>query len=83
MTATTPVSLRWRVHWATCELDACGEIDEHATMCLRHAIDAACTGRVEIVLVDLRDLPRSRPPAWRSFARTPPAATPTASISEC
>lgn len=56
MTTTAPAPLRWRVHWAVCELDADGEIDEHAAMCLRHAIDAAHSAAIEIILVDLRDL---------------------------
>ncbi len=53
MTATAP---RWRVHWVIAELDAGGEIDAHAAMCLRHAIDAARGGAIELILVDLRDL---------------------------
>lgn len=45
-----------RVHRVIAELDARGEIDGHATMCLRQAIGATHAGSIELVLVDLRDL---------------------------
>ena len=38
------------------ELDARGEIDGHAAMCLRHAIDGAASPSARRILVDLRDL---------------------------
>jgi anti-anti-sigma factor len=52
----TPAASRRRVHWVVVELDARGEIDAHAAMCLRHAIGEARAGAIELVLVDLRDL---------------------------
>jgi anti-anti-sigma factor len=48
--------LRRRVHRVIAELDAHGEIDEHAALCMRFAIDDARPAVDEIVLVDLRDL---------------------------
>jgi anti-anti-sigma factor len=53
--ATVPAQ-RLRVHWVIAELDDRGEIDSHAAMCLRHAIEAARARTVELILVDLRDL---------------------------
>lgn len=41
MSAATQPALRRRVHCVTCELDARGEIDAHAAMCLRKAIAGA------------------------------------------
>lgn len=46
----------WRVHHVICELDARGEIDHYAAMCLRNAIDDAHPATTEVVRVDLRDL---------------------------
>ena len=48
--------MRRRVHWVVVELDAHGEIDAHAAMCLRQAIGQAPAGAIGMVLVDLRDL---------------------------
>jgi anti-anti-sigma factor len=45
-----------RVHRVVAELDGRGEIDAHAALCLRHAIDAAHAGPATTILVDLRDL---------------------------
>lgn len=42
--------------WVIAELDARGEIDGHAAMCLRHAIDGAASPSTRRILVDLRDL---------------------------
>ena len=42
--------------WVIAELDARGEIDGHAAMCLRHAIDGAAGRSTRRILVDLRDL---------------------------
>jgi len=53
---TTATALRWRVHRVTCELDARGEIDAHAAMCLHQGIAARRAAPLEMVLVDLRDL---------------------------
>lgn len=38
------------------ELDVHGEIDAHAALCLRRAIEAACARPNALILVDLRDL---------------------------
>jgi anti-anti-sigma factor len=54
--SSTQAASRWRVHWVVVELDAHGEIDAHAAMCLRQAIGEAHAGAIELVLVDLRDL---------------------------
>lgn len=56
MNAAPPPALHRRVHWVTCELDARGEIDAHAAMCLRHAIAGADRVATEMILIDLRDL---------------------------
>ena len=45
-----------RVHHVIAELDARGEIDSHAAMCLGHAISEGHTSAIDLVLVDLRDL---------------------------
>lgn len=50
-----------RVHRVVAELDRRGEIDAHAALCLRHAIDVAHAGPVETILVDLRDLTAINP----------------------
>ena len=42
--------------WVIPELDVRGEIDEHAAMCLQHAIEGARTGAAVTILVDLREL---------------------------
>lgn len=56
MTSAPGSALAPRVHWVVAELDARGEIDAHAALCLRHAIGAAHTRAVQTILVDLRDL---------------------------
>lgn len=56
MTLATSAALSSRVHRVIPELDARGEIDSHAAMCLRLAIQDARTDAFESVLVDLRDL---------------------------
>lgn len=56
MNAATPPPLHRRVRCVTCELDARGEIDAHAAMCLRHAIAGADRGATAMILIDLRDL---------------------------
>ena len=56
MTSAPGSALAARVHWVVAELDARGEIDAHAALCLRHAIGAAHTRAVQTILVDLRDL---------------------------
>jgi anti-anti-sigma regulatory factor len=38
------------------ELDVDGEIDDHAAMCLQHAIDGARAGAAAMILADLREL---------------------------
>ena len=45
-----------RPAWVIAELDARGEIDGHAAMCLRHAIEGTSTESTRPLLVDLRDL---------------------------
>ena len=69
MSVPASAALRWRVHWVIAELDVRGEIDDHATMCLRHAIDAAPVGAIELVLVDLRDLTAIDDGGLELFAR--------------
>ena len=49
------------VHRVIRELDARGEIDAHAAMCLHHAIGAASARAIEMILVDLRDLTAINP----------------------
>jgi anti-anti-sigma regulatory factor len=44
------------VQRAITELDADGAIDEHTALCLRHAIEAADSGAIDMILVDLRDV---------------------------
>ena len=56
MTIATSAAAGSRVRWVIPELDARGEIDGHAAMCLRHAIQEARTSAFGLVLVDLRDL---------------------------
>lgn len=56
MTIASGSTRHGRVHRVVAELDGRGEIDAHAALCLRHAIDAAQAGRADTVLVDLRDL---------------------------
>lgn len=50
-----------RVHRVVAELDRRGEIDAHAALCLRHAIDVAHAGPAATILVDLRDLTAINP----------------------
>ncbi len=45
-----------RRRWVIPELDARGEIDAHAAMCLRQALDARLEGDARTIVVDLRDL---------------------------
>jgi anti-anti-sigma factor len=45
-----------RPRWIVAELDVHGEIDAHAAICLRNAVDAARGGLDAVLLVDLRDL---------------------------
>jgi ABC-type transporter Mla MlaB component len=45
-----------RRHWVVAELDACGEIDVHAAMCLRNGVRGALALGATHVTVDLRDL---------------------------
>jgi anti-anti-sigma factor len=70
MNATTDAApaMRWRVHHVVAELDARGEIDEHAAICLRCAIDGAQPSTTELVLVDLRDLTAIDDAGLRLFA---------------
>lgn len=42
--------------WVVLELDARGEIDDHAAMCLRHAVAGALAMGAARIVVDLRDL---------------------------
>ena len=53
--ALTP-SRRDRPRWVIAELDVDGNIDEHAAMCLQHAIEGARAGACATILVDLREL---------------------------
>ena len=55
--ARSPVRIgRRHRQWVVAELDARGQIDEHAAMCLRIAIDGARAGGAASILIDLRDL---------------------------
>lgn len=45
-----------RPRWVIAELDVRGEIDAHAAMCLRFAIEVARERAAETILVDLREL---------------------------
>jgi anti-anti-sigma regulatory factor len=47
---------RDRPRWVIAELDVDGEIDDHAAMCLQHAIDGARAGAAAMILADLREL---------------------------
>jgi anti-anti-sigma regulatory factor len=42
--------------WVVLELDARGEIDDHAAMCLRHVVAGALVMGALRIVVDLRDL---------------------------
>jgi anti-anti-sigma regulatory factor len=42
--------------WVIAELDVDGIIDEHAAMCLQHAMGGGRAGRSATILVDLREL---------------------------
>jgi anti-anti-sigma regulatory factor len=53
--ALTP-SRRDRPRWVIAELDIDGNIDEHAAMCLRIAIEGGRAGVSATILVDLREL---------------------------
>jgi anti-anti-sigma regulatory factor len=55
---TTPPPPEDRGHprWLVAELDVDGEIDAHAALCLRNAIEDARAGVDAMLLVDLRDL---------------------------
>jgi anti-anti-sigma factor len=56
LTCTTPADEGWSCpRWVVAELDVRGELDAHAELCLRIALDAARDGTAA-VLVDLRDL---------------------------
>lgn len=55
-TPAPPPSRRDRPRWVIAELDVDGRIDEHAAMCLRHAIEGARAGPSATILVDLREL---------------------------
>ena len=58
MQAHRPPPLERHAHesWIVAELGARGEIDDHAALCLRNALDATDAGATETVWVDLRDL---------------------------
>jgi ABC-type transporter Mla MlaB component len=59
-TAQSPATPRFRAvtrrYRIVVELDVRGEIDRHATMCLKYAIEDALTWGAEMIVVDLRDL---------------------------
>lgn len=58
-----------RPRWIVAELDAHGEVDAHAAMCLRNAVDAARAGVDAGLLVDLRDLTAIDDDALRLLVR--------------
>lgn len=58
-----------RPHRVVAELDARGEVDRHATMCLRNAIGDALAGGARAIVVDLRDLTSIDLPALAVFVR--------------
>lgn len=51
-----PFAARSRLQGVVAELDARGEIDPHAAMCLKNGIEAALAGNIKAIVVDLRDL---------------------------
>jgi anti-anti-sigma factor len=53
--APPPAARPDRPRWVIAELDVRGEIDDHAAMCLRQAIEAH-GGAAAMILVDLREL---------------------------
>lgn len=69
MTTVTTPPLSWRVRRVLCELDDHGEIDSHAALCLRLAIDATRPATTEMILVDLRDLTTITTAGLALFAR--------------
>jgi anti-anti-sigma factor len=58
-----------RPHWVIPELDARGEIDAHAAMCLQHTILGAPTSGARAIVVDLRDLTSIDAAALELFVR--------------
>lgn len=65
----TRADRRHRPRWVVAELDVHGEIDDHAAMCLQHAIEGACASGAVMIRVDLRDLTAIDAPRLRLFAR--------------
>jgi anti-anti-sigma factor len=55
MPAPSPAPRHDRPRWVIAELDVHGEIDDHAAMCLRQAIEAHGSATA-MLLVDLREL---------------------------
>ena len=53
---TPPHEGNGRPRWIVAELDVHGEVDAHAAMCLRNAVEGARAGLDAVLLVDLRDL---------------------------
>jgi anti-anti-sigma factor len=53
--ARPPAPRPTRPRWVIAELDARGEIDDHAAMCLRQAVEAHGSAAA-MILVDLREL---------------------------
>jgi anti-anti-sigma factor len=58
-----------RPRWVIPELDARGEIDAHAAMCLQHTIQGAPTSGAGAIIVDLRDLTSIDAAALKLFVR--------------
>jgi anti-anti-sigma factor len=58
-----------RPRWVIAELAVNGEIDAHAAMCLRFAIEDACVAPGAQILVDLRELTTIDAPALELFVR--------------
>jgi len=70
MSPTKPLSaVPARPPWVIPELDARGEIDRHAAMCLQHTIHGAPANGTRAIVIDLRDLTSIDAPALEIFVR--------------
>jgi anti-anti-sigma factor len=55
--------------WIVAELDARGEVDEHAAMCLQFSVRGALEAQAGAIVIDLRDLVAIDAPGVALFAR--------------
>jgi anti-anti-sigma factor len=60
---------RARARWIVVELDARGEIDEHAAMCLQFSVRGAVEAQARAIVIDLRDLMAIDAPGVALFER--------------